>query len=336
VIGQDGALASVFDKAAGREALAGRGNQIWAYTDKPRVYDAWDIEETYEREGTEVGGVIAIDIVERGPLRAAVRVNRVFRDSRITQTYRLTTGSPRVDIVTEIDWHERMLLLKTLFPLAIHAHEATFETMYGVVRRATHRNTSWDAAKFEVSGHRFVDLSETGYGVALLNDSKYGHSVHGHVVTLSLLRGPMYPDPFADEGHHRFTYSLLPHAGDWTAAGVVFEAFALNSPLIALPAGTGDGLAPAGWGFVETSGLAVALGALKPAEDGNGVILRIYEPHGARGTAVLQFGEAVQRAERVNLLEEPVGGAEGSLRVDGSTIELWLRPFEVATLRVVF
>ncbi len=336
VIGQDGTLASVFDKAAGREALAGRGNQLWAYTDKPRVYDAWDIEESYEREGAEVGGVTAVDIVEQGPLRAAVRVHRVFRDSRITQTYRLTTGSRRVDVVTEIDWHERMLLLKALFPLAVHTHEATFEAMYGVVRRPTHRNTSWDAAKFEASGHRFVDLSETGYGVALLNDSKYGHGVHGHVVTLSLLRGPMYPDPFADEGHHRFTYSLLPHAGDWTAAGVVFEAFALNSPLVALPAGTADGRAPASWGFVETGGLPVALGALKPAEDGEGMILRIYEPHGARGTALLQFGEDVKRAERVNLLEEPVTGADGSLRVDGSTIELRLRPFEVATLRVVF
>ena len=122
----------------------------------------------------------------------------------------------------------------------MHSHEATYETLYGVTRRPTHRNTSWDAARFEVSGHRFADLSEPGYGVALLNDGKYGYSAHGNVLTLSLLRSPLYPDPGADEGHHAFTYSLFPHPGDWTEGNVVNEAFALNSPLIAVPA-AGDG-----------------------------------------------------------------------------------------------
>ncbi len=334
VIGSDGTLHAVFDKVANREALAGRGNQLWAYVDKPRVYDAWELEETYEREGEEIGGVESIEIVEGGPLRAAVRVRRAYRDSRITQTYRLLTGSRRLDVVTEIDWHERMVLIKARFPLAVHSHEATFETMYGVVRRPTHRNTSWDAARFEVSGHRFADLSEPGYGVALLNDGKYGHSAYRNELTLSLIRGPLYPDLFADEGHHRFTYSLLPHVGDWVQAGVVFEAFALNSPLVAVPA-AGDGTAgPARWGLFETEGLPVALGSLKPAEDGDGLILRIYEPHGARGTTTLRFAEPVQHVERVNLLEEPVGADASPVAVSGSAVQLSLRPFEVVTLRV--
>ena len=182
------------------------------------LYDAWDIEENYASEGEEIGGVESIEVVETGPLRGAVRVRRRWRDSRIEQTYRLLAGSRRLDIVTDIDWHEREIYLQARFPLAVHSHEATFETMYGVVRRPTHRNTSWDAARFEVSAHRFADLSEPGYGVALLNDGKYGHSVHGNVLTLSLLRSPLYPDPTADEGEHHFTYSLLPHAGDWTEA----------------------------------------------------------------------------------------------------------------------
>ena len=210
-IGADGTLHRVVDKAAGdREVLAGRGNQLWAYVDKPRTYDAWDIEENYESEGEEIGGVEAIEVVETGPLRGAVRVRRAWRDSRIEQTYRLLAGSRRLDIATRIDWHERQIYLQARFPLAVHSHEATYETMYGVVRRPTHRNTSWDAARFEVSGHRFADLSEPGYGVALLNDAKYGHSAHGNVLTLSLLRGPLYPDPGADEGRARLHLQPLP------------------------------------------------------------------------------------------------------------------------------
>ena len=148
----DGTIHRVVDKAAGdREVLADRGNQLWAYVDKPRTYDAWDIEENYESEGEEIGGVEAIEVVETGPLRGAVRVRRAWRDSRIEQTYRLLAGSRRLDIATGIDWHERQIYLQARFPLAVHAHEATYETMYGVVRRPTHRNTTWDAARFEVS-----------------------------------------------------------------------------------------------------------------------------------------------------------------------------------------
>ena len=237
-IGADGTLHRVVDKTAeDREVLADRGNQLWAFVDKPRTYDAWDIEENYEAEGEEIGGVEAIEVVETGPLRGAVRVRRTWRDSQIEQTYRLLAGSRRLDIVTRIDWHERQIYLQARFPLAVHSHEATFETLYGVTRRPTHRNTSWDAARYEVSGHRFADLSEPDYGVALLNDAKYGYSAHGNVLTLSLLRGPLYPDPGADEGAHDFTYSLFPHPGDWIEGNVVTEAFALNSPLIAVPRG---------------------------------------------------------------------------------------------------
>ncbi len=198
--------------------------------------------------------------------------------------------------------------------------------MYGAVKRPTHRNTSWDAARFEVGAHRFADLSEPGYGVALLNDGKYGHSARGTMLGISLLKSPLYPDPLADEGEHRFTYSLLPHPGDWTAAGVSREAFALNSPLFAAV----NGGAPARYGFVATEGLDLGLGGFKRAEDGRGVILRLYEPHGARGPATLRFSSGVGRAERVNLLEE----REGTVEVRGDEVLLDVRPFEVLSLRV--
>jgi alpha-mannosidase len=333
-IGNDGTIHRLVDKTANdREVLADRGNQLWAYVDKPRTYDAWDIEEDYEAAGEEIGGAESVEVVETGPLRGAVRVRRAWRDSRIEQTYRLLSGSRRLDIVTRIAWHERQIFLQARFPLAIHTHEATYETMYGVVRRPTHRNTSWDAARYEVSGHCFADLSEPDYGVALLTDAKYGYSAHGNVLTLSLLRGPLYPDPLADEGEHVFTYSLFPHAGDWTEGGVVDEAFALNSPLVAVSAASGAPVTEADH-LLSVAGLPLSIGSLKRAEDGEGIILRLYEPHGNRGRALLRFAVPVERVEQVDLMEEPTG-IDVLLSNRGSVAELDVRPFEVVTLRVV-
>jgi alpha-mannosidase len=334
VIAVDGTFERVYDKLTGRDVLNGRGNQLWAYVDKPREWDAWDIDESYEQEGQEIGGVEEIEVLESGPLRAAVRVRRSWRDSRIVQTYRVWAGSRRLDIETHIEWHERQILLRALFPLAVRSHEATFETMYGAVRRPTHRNTSWDRARFEVAAHRFADLSEPGYGVALLNDGRYGHSARDNVLGISLLRSPIHPDPLADEGEHRFTYSLLPHEGGWTEAGVVVqEAFALNSPLCAVAATPGQEKLPPDSGLVATEGVALALGSLKRAEDGRGLILRLYEPHGARGKSVLRFAREIKRAEAANLLEEAKGSSI-PVTQEGNTLHVEVRPFEVLTLRL--
>jgi alpha-mannosidase len=326
-ISAGGSLGRVYDKEAEREVLDGAGNQLWAYADKPPNWDAWDVNEDYEMEGEEVSGASSVEVVEAGPLRGAVRVERRFRGSRISQTYRLLSSSRRLDVDTRVDWRERQVLLRALFPLNVRSHEATFETMYGAARRPTHRNTSWDEVRFEVSAHRFADLSEPGYGAAILNDGKYGHSARDNVLGISLLRSPLYPDPLADEGEHRFIYSLLPHSGNWTEAGVAREAFSLNSPLVV---GEGGG-EPAGYGLVATEGVELALGSLKRAEDGRGVILRLYEPHGKRGRATLRFAFGACSVERANLLEEPEGAVEtreGEVRLD-------VRPFEVLTLRVL-
>jgi alpha-mannosidase len=323
-ISADGGLGRVYDKQTGREVLAGYGNQLWAYADKPANWDAWDVNASYELEGEKVPRASSVEVVEAGPLLGAVRVGRRFRGSRISQTYKLLSGSRRLDIETHVEWHERQVLLRALFPLNVRSHEATFETMFGVVKRPTHRNTSWDEVRFEVCAHRFADISEPDYGVALLNDGKYGHSARDNVLGISLLRSPLYPDPFADEGEHRFTYALFPHPGDWTEAGVVGEAFALNSPLVV---GRGG---PAEYGLVSAEGVELALGSLKPAEDGRGVILRLYEPHGKRGLASLRFAFDLARIERVNLLEDP----EETIEVRSSEVRLEVRPFEVITLRL--
>jgi alpha-mannosidase len=330
-IGADGTAVRLYDKTNAREALADRANQLWAYVDKPRSWDAWDVDETYERDGEEVGGIEKIEVVAAGPVLAAVRVERRFRESRIVQTYELFTGSRRLDIATEIDWHERQVLLKARFPVAVRSHEATYETMYGVVRRATHRNTSREAAQFEGSAHRFMDMSEAGYGVAILNDAKYGHGAYENVMTLSLLRSPLYPDPLADEGEHRFTYSIFPHAGDWTEAGVAAEAFALNSRLITVPASSDTADGP---GFVQVDGTELGFGTLKQAFDGDGLVLRIYEPNGGRGPVTLRFSEPVVAVERVNLLEAPAEGGPIEVTDGGATARFDVRPFEVVSLRI--
>ena len=307
---QDGTLASLWDKRAGRECLAPdaanklRGNQIWAYVDKPRYFDAWDIEEDYVANGTEVLATGPAKVIETGPHRVAVRVLRRFGASTISQTIRLWANSPRVEFKTDLDWHDRRILLKSRTALAIHADHATFECSCGVIKRPTHRNTPWDAAKYEVAGHRFADLSEPGFGVALLNDGKYGHDVAGNVMGLSLLRSPVYPDLLADEGRQSFTYALLPHLGDWHDGGVLAEAEDLNQPLLALPAKLDR---DQHWQAVQVQG-RLALSALKPDEGGTGLILRLYEPAGDRVQPQITVPDGWTLGPQVNLLEEPAPG----------------------------
>lgn len=321
-IGLDGTITSLIHKATGREALAGRGNQLWAYpVDKPRNWDAWDVEEDYAERGEELTAVESIAVVESGPHRAAVRVVKKYRHSTITQTYVLAANSVRVDIETALDWHDRRVFLRALTPAAVRAREATFECAFGVAKRSTHTNTSWDEAKFEVPGHRFADLSEPGFGLALLNDAKYGHSARGNVLGLSLVRSPVYPDPIADEGAQQFTYALLPHAGDWFEGGVREEAEDLNQPLLATAA---SGLAPTVLTPITTTGIPAAMSALKPAEDGRGLVLRVFEPAGGRGDFAVTVPSGWSVGGPVNLLEESFERGPGAQ----------LRPFEIRSWRV--
>jgi alpha-mannosidase len=319
-IGVDGTLRSVFDKRAGRECLAGRGNQIWAYVDKPRDFDAWDIEEDYVQQGEEIPASARFEVIENGPHRAAIRVVRRFRDSTIVQTLRLWSNSARLEFKTDIDWHERRILLKARFPLAIRSETATFECAAGVVRRPTHRNTPWDQTRFEVVAHRFADLSEQGYGVALLNDGKYGHHALGNELGLSLLRSPVYPDPLADEGRQSFVYALYPHQGDWLTGGVLAEAEDLNQPLLNRPVMADRELT---WTAAAIDGLTLGLSGFKPAEDGNALIFRAYEPAGARGRIGLSLATGWRAGDEVNLLEERLGPAD-----------LSFSPFQIHSWRI--
>ena len=330
-VGTDGSIESLFDKRAQREVFNGRGNDLRIYDDLPDAWEAWNLTDTSHMVGEHVSDVESIRIIESGQLRAALEVCRRFGSSSITQTYRLKADSTRLDIVTEIDWHERRKVLRALFPLTVRSDYATFETCFGAVRRPTHRNTSWDEARFEVPAHRWADLSEPGFGVSLLNDGRYGHSVLGSTLGLTLLRSPRDPDPLADLGRHTFTYSIYPHPGDWNEAETVQEAIDLNSPLIAHFVGPSSSQSqPANHQWFEIDGLTLA--ALKLAEDGDDLILRLYDPYGRHGTALVRPRFSCARASLTNLLEEEterIGWEQ-----DGS-IQLSYHPFQILTLRLV-
>jgi alpha-mannosidase len=299
-----GTLARVYDKRAARELLTDRGNQLWAYVDKPRAWDAWDIDASYTSSGEEIVASQPIEIIERGPHRAAVRIRRRFRNSEINQDVRLWANSPRLDFKTTLIWGDRRWLLKARFPFAIRSNAAVFESAFGTVERLTHRNTSWQAAQFEVSAHRFVDLCEPGFGVALLNDGKYGHHVVGNEVGISLLRSPIYPDPLADEGGQTFTYALFPHAGGWEEGGVLGAAEDLNRPLLARRVAVAE---PSAARPVRVRGIQLGLGALKALEDGEGIVLRCYEPGGGRGEVTVDLPPEWSLKEELDVLERPAG-----------------------------
>jgi alpha-mannosidase len=319
----DGLLTSVRDLVADRQVLAddGRGNLFQLHDDHPRAFDAWDVDRSYFDQVTDLVAVDSVEVVERNPLRSGVRFIRSFGASSITQTMRLSAGSRRLEFHTEVEWHERHRFLKVAFPVAVRSTRATYEIQHGHLERPTVANTSWDEARFEVCGHRWADLSEPGYGVALLNDCKYGYDILGHTIRLSLLRAPGFPDPEADRGSHHFAYALVPHEGDLRDAGVIAEAEHFNLPL-SLRAGQGEGR------VVSVDRPGVSVEAVKWADRSDAVVVRLCEVWGSRGPVRLTLHRPFVSVARTDLLERPLSPLTGH---DG-TVELVLRPFELVTL----
>jgi len=346
-LGEDGSLVRLLDKRHDREVIpaGARGNDMQLFQDGPEREAAWNIHATLEKRSYAWDSVASIEVIESGPVRGVVRVTRRYRDSTVVQDVILYDRVPRIDFAASADWQARQVMLKAAFPVAVHSPRATFEIQFGAVERPTHRNTSWDQEKFEVCAHRWADLSEPGYGVSLLNDCKYGHDVRGNVLRLTLLRGPESPDPDADRGQHRFSYSLFPHAGDWTEGETVRRGWELNVPIVCVPVasqsqvplGSPPGQAdrtpslPPAHSFFTVAGPAI-LETVKPADDGDGWIVRLYEPHGARGTVTLRSARPWRQVIACNLVEE---GGE-TLPGDGQAVSFPMRPFEIKALRVRF
>ncbi len=330
-LNEQGQVISLLHKATNREAIARDqvANQLVLYEDLPGDHDAWDVDLGYQDKGTVVSDPASHRIVERGPVRVAIEFRRPLGEaSTMVQRVQLAAGSRYVEFATRVDWHESHSFLRALHTIDAHADHATYEIQFGHLRRPNHFNTSWDYARFEVPAQQWMDLSEPGFGVTLLNDCKYGHSCIGNVMGLSLLRSPKSPDPEADMGEHVFRYALMPHAG-FDAAAAVAAAESINQPPrvmenVANLDATPIAQLPARCGVV--------LSAVKPAEDGEGLIARLYECRGARTACDLQLHPAVIAIEETNLLEQPLG--ERPFNRDLGLARLELRPFQILTLRL--
>ncbi len=345
-LNEDGDITRIFDKINGREVLpeGTKANLFQAFEDRPVEWDAWDVFIYYDDKMWLSEPSSRISVLENGPLRAEIEIERRILQSVYTQRISLNYNSPRLDFETTIDWRERHVLLKTAFPVDILSPTATYEIQWGNVCRPTHRNTSWDWARFETCAQKWVDLSEGDYGVSLLNDCKYGHDIRDNIMRISLLRGPTNPDPEADLGEHRFAYSLYPHSGAWDERTIA-EAYSLNDPLItvtltgveSLEGGkSGSDAAAAnsqasGGSFIQTDKSNAVIETVKAAEDGNGIIVRLYESRRCRGAITLTAGFGMNAVWKTNLLEE-----NGEvLDPDGNKVSLQLNPYEIVTLRIV-
>jgi alpha-mannosidase len=324
-LGADGCVESIHHKETGRETLAAPGNRLELYDDDPVQFDAWDIDPYTLRTRRDAAPAESYEVVTATPLRAEVAFERALGEaSRLRQVVRLDAGSRRLEFHTAVDWHESHTLLKACFPLAVRAPNATYEMPFGYAERPTHYSSSFDRARYEVPGHRFADLSEHGFGAALLTDSKYGYSCYGGELRVSLLRASKSPDPEADMGGHEFAYALVPHASGWREAGIVAEAAVFNAPLRATTFAGGVSFAA-----VDEGGLV--LDTIKRAEGSEAIVLRLYEPYGGRGVAHVRLAVPFSSARRANLLEEEDGEA---LAVESGAIVVPYRPHEVVTVLV--
>ena len=332
VFTREGLITSAVDLATGREAIpeGAEANLLQLHQDFPNMWDAWDVDRYYRNRVDDLREAASLTL-EEGSGSVTLVIRRAFSQSAVEQRITLRAGSRALEFAQTTDWHETEKFLKVAFPLGIQAEHTAAETQFGYAKRVTHTNTSWEAAKFETSMHRFVHVEEPGFGVALTTDSTYGYDVTRDstpeqgvttTVRLSLLRAPRFPDPETDQGEQTHRYALVIGAGieQATAAGL-----ALNLPMRVVAGGPVEPVVTA------TEGLLIS--AVKLAADRSGdLIVRVYEPYGRRTSGVLRFGRQVSTVETASLIED--GGLGELDLVDGREVSLSLTPFEVRTLRV--
>jgi alpha-mannosidase len=341
---QSGCMTSLFDKRSRTESLAPAetdtggpknltcGNLLQTFVDKPKQWDAWNIDADFEKQHWDLDKADEVKLVESGPLRAVIEVKNHFQNSTFIRDITLYAGVPRVDVKMQTEWHEKHILLKVAFPVSAHSDKATYEIPYGSVERPTTRNTPAEQAQFEVPAQRWADISDDKHGLSLLNDCKYGYDAKGNVLRLSLLRSPEWPDPHADEGHHEFTYSLYPHGGGWKDALTIRRGYELNYKLIPLAVEKHEGALPAEHSFLQVQSDNVIVSAVKKAEDENALIVRFYEWAGKQGDITLQAPPGAESATETNLMEKPLG----NLSVSKSVVTVPTKPYEIKSVRVQF
>ncbi len=327
----NGNIASILSLDDGTEFLEpGKlGNVFQIFEDKPLFWSAWDVDAFALETGQDLLRSESFEIVEKGPVRVAAEIVKRFGKSTIKQ--RISLGpTPGIRFDTEIDWQEEDKMLKVAFPINVNAARATYEIQFGNVERATHVNTSWDMAKFEVCAQKWVDVSEGDQGVALLNDCKYGHDIRGNLMRLTLLRSPKAPDPLCDMGIHRFSYSIVPHYGPYNYAGIVQAAYAFNAPVrhafLQSHDGTEGSLPP----LIACEDRNVIIEAVKKAEDSDDLIVRLYECHNGRGRAELSAARTPKSAFLCDLEENEIS----ELEINDGLVGFDYKPFEIITIKL--
>lgn len=328
---RSGRISSLFDKTANRPVLKNGsfGNELQAFEDFPKKYDNWEISDYYKQKMWVLDDDAVVEPVIDGS-RSGFKVIKSYMHSTITQYIWLYSESRRIDFETEIDWHEHHQILKVAFPLDVLAHTATYDIQFGHVTRPTHENTSWDKAKFEVYGHKWVDMSEPGYGISLMNDCKYGYNTEGSTLKLTILKCGTEPNPEADQGLHVFTYALMPHTGDFRSAGVIHEAYALNQPLVATES-YGDGTLPDTFSLVSCDHPGVIIETVKKAEADDSMIVRMYESFGGRCEVNITVDPGFSKVYLCDLMENELR----ELPMVDNLITLPMSNFEITTLKYI-
>ncbi|HEV2463414.1 MAG TPA: glycoside hydrolase family 38 C-terminal domain-containing protein [Acidobacteriaceae bacterium] len=334
---KSGCITSLIDKASGEETVApgGCGDLLQTFVDKPAHQDAWEI--SFDGKSWDLKNPESVKLVENGPERVVIEIRNKFQNSDFVRDLVIQPHVPRIDVRTQVNWHEHHILLKVGFPVNVHATKATFEIPFGTIQRPTTRNTPAEQAMFEVPAERWGDISSTTEGVSLLNASKYGYDALNNVIRLSLLRSPNMPAPdgrVADQGYHEFTYSLYPHAGNWQEGGTMRQGYDLNYPLIAVKVESHSGSWPSSRSFVAIRPANVIITAIKKAEDSNGLIFRFYEFAGKSSNVQLQLPQAASSAASTNLMEKPLHDLE--LKDGGREVEVPISPYSITTVEANF
>lgn len=331
-LNDNGEIAVLYDKKNNRQVDCGKAMNVFAaFEDKPQRNDAWDVDIYYKEKPYQAFKLESQKVVEQGE-RAVIRQMWRFNQSELVQDMIVYAKESRIDFETQVDWKEKQVFLKAYFPVDIHAQEATYEIQFGNVKRPTHSNTEWDFARFEVPGHKWADLSEGSYGVALLNDCKYGYDVQGNVIGLSLIKSAIDPDETADRKCHHFTYSLYPHNGAWKDSDVQVQAMNLNMPVLTKTvSGCQEAKKFDAYSLVEIESDHVILDTVKGSEDGQGLILRLYEYKNQKENNIrLHFHIPVWKVCECSLCEEE----ENEILIDENQISADFGCYEIKTFKV--
>ena len=323
-------IVSIYDKKAKREVLpkGAKANELRLFDDYNLEYNAWEMEHSYAEKYYEVDAPVSVEEIREGS-KAGLKVVRKIGQSEMTQKILVDETTAKIDFITDVDWHERRTLIRTYFPTGVNSDTVTCNIQYGNAQRTLNKNTTWERAKFEVCAQKFVDASDGDYGVTLINDSKYGHSYEEGVIGLSLLKAPTYPDPTADQGKHKFNYSLYLHTGTFSVSDAVEQSYVVNNPPVAVEV-SGNGTLPSEFSIVKSSMESFVIETVKEEEDGDGIIVRGYEAKNKKGKTKLTFGFDVKEAFIVNICEKELS----SLTVKNNAVEIPVAPYEIITLKL--